>query len=120
MTLREQMATDLQSVLNTDDFAETFTYIPKSGPSRSVIGDVVREVVEEERRGYMVRVERADVTVTRNESSDLGGINRPLRGDKIVCSDGAEFTWNERITSIDSAAWVLHFERENMTKQGGV
>ena len=115
MTLREQMATDLASVLNTDDFAEEFTYIPTAGPERTVVGDVVREVVDSEERGDLMRVETAMVTVARTAA----GITQLSRGAKIRLSDNAVFTWTEKVPTIDDAAWVIEFKRADPKQLGG-
>lgn len=121
MTLRDQLATDLRSVLNTDEFGESFTYIPKSGHKRTVVGDVVREVVEEENGRYSQRLEKAIVTVGRDSTNEiLGGINQPARGDRIILSDGAEFAWQQTVQDIDPASWVLEFHRADLTNQGNV
>lgn len=121
MALRDQLAADLRSVLNTDEFGESFTYIPKSGHKRIVVGDVVREVVEEDQRSYTSRAEKATVTVGRDPTDEvLGGIERPSKGDTIELSDGAVFSFQETLRDIDTAAWVLEFRRENLTVQGNV
>lgn len=47
MTLKASMASDVTGIfLNTDDFAETITYYPRSGGSRSIIALIDRSPPE--------------------------------------------------------------------------
>ena len=120
MTLRDQLATDLLSVLNTNEMAEQFTYIPKNGPPRTVTGNVVRETRDEEDEYGTRRVEMATITVGRNPNdATLGGIDQPQSGDQIVLSDRSKFKWQEEIKDQDPVSWTLEFRRGDLSRQGG-
>lgn len=126
MTLREQIAEDLESVfLNTDDFADSVTFYPKNGTPRTVVMlvDVRRDFRESE--PGLVTVEVAECRCLRDpNNASKGGVDNPQIGDGILLSTEADpsqrkFGYVGIATEISASDWVLHFSRDVLFRQGG-
>lgn len=115
MTLREQITTDVSAVfLNTDDFAETVTYTPKSGDARQVSAVVDEsERYEEGVRGGKRKVTVLEVLVSRDETT---GIATPKFGDglsrRLTGKENETFSFRGESVETDENAWTLTFWRD--------
>lgn len=86
MTLKAQMTADIETVfLNTNDFAETGTVTPVSGPSFSI-------------------------AFIRNGTSDLAAIDPGYADMDQFCTSKAQYAEphiGDTITDADGAAWLV-------------
>lgn len=126
MTLREQIAEDLENVfLNTDDFADSVTYCPKTGEVRTVVMLVDRRRDFREDAQGLTHVEIAECRCLRDPTNATkGGVDNPQIGDSVLlpASEDAEqrkFSYSGIVTDISASDWVLHFSRDVIYRQGG-
>lgn len=121
MTLKTQIESDVSAVfLETDDFAETVTYIPKGGKDRSVKAIVDRSVrpVQDQFGIWQDRV--AEVLVSKDATDGIAAI--PEYGSSLVTSDladGETYSFEGTIVDEDAAAWTLEFVIHDPKRRGG-
>jgi hypothetical protein len=124
-TLREQIAADVEAVfLNVDDFAETCTYIPKDGDSRSIVAVVEEDAQQPEEMNTASLLGVIRVFVSRDSST---GIDAPQLGDKFWReADGTApekaYSFSGVVDESDDAtatAWTLLFTRKRPYEVGG-
>ena len=120
MSFRDDIASDLEELLDDEELGETFTYTPANGPARQITGHVVRPGFSKDDKGtHADRKRLAEVTVLRDASNATrGGIDQPKRGDEITFADGAVFRWTEEIKHRDSAGWTLIYQLSATTTLG--
>lgn len=110
MTLREQIHDDVAEVfLQTDDFGETFYYLPKDGTRREIVGVVCgeRSEVIETSTGEMLQ-KMLQLFVSR-DSSD--GIDSPKVGDAL---------WRKSEGTTPRNAWSFSRQVEDGDEHDGV
>lgn len=127
-TLHDDITADTESTIldETTGFAESVTFIPKSGPRRTVVMLIERpdENFNEGQPG-LVSVERAFCLCLRDATNATkGGIDRPQIGDSILLSTASDpkqqpFAWTGESTEVLRGSWVLHFSRDVIYRQGG-
>ncbi len=128
-TLREQIQADVGGVLlNTDDFGETCTYLPKDGPARSIVAIVEESGELLDDSGGVVFADSAHVFVSR-DSTD--GINAPQLGEQFWrehdhLADGSgdpgkaySFWSKEESDDATASGWTLIFGRKRPFEKGG-
>lgn len=125
MTLRSQIASDAASViLNTNDLAETVTYHPRDGASRSVVAVVYAvQSPSMDENGNELHIESIQVTCMRDKDHAKGGIDSPSIEDTIVRAasvdpDTRPYAYANEKPHIDQSLWTLVFWRYKRTAQG--
>lgn len=109
--------------LNTDDFAEAVTYLPKSGSSRTVTA-IIEDVTRlRDLNGGIVNTEEIEVFVGRDASADEGGVDSPQIGDGLMRSAANDptqkvYSFIGDITDIEPDGWTLLFRRDVIRRQG--
>lgn len=126
MTLREQIADDLETVfLNTDDFACAVAYTPKAGQPRSVVMCIDRRRSFRDDVSGLTNVEIAECRCLRDASNATrGGIATPQIGDTILLPQTEDpeqrpFAYAGIADDLSPNDWVLHFTRDIIFRQGG-
>ena len=114
-SFRDMLAHDVANVfLNTNEFAETATYLPREGGPREVAG------IPEEDGNFA----QSETSIERVESlrwfcsRGTDGITDPQLGDKLRLSDGRTFTFSGDTSQADNASWWVHFERRIPNRLG--
>jgi hypothetical protein len=129
-TLREQIEADVGDVfLNTDDFAETCTYLPKSGGARSIVVVCEEEKQRVDDGAKVWLVTTLHVFCSRDTSE---GIDAPQLGESICrendhLPDGTPdptklFSYqgnDEEADDTTATSWTLIFERNRLIETGG-
>jgi hypothetical protein len=119
MTLASQIDADMATVFcNTNDFATSFTYSPKSGPSRTIKG-IIEELgrLQDSASGIFQR-EEIEIMVSRTSSDACGGIDDPRIGDSITLADGRVFSYSGDNSDIERNSWWLRFYRDIQVQAG--
>lgn len=126
MTLRDLIASDAANVvLNTRDLAETVTYQPAAGASRSVVVVVdAAQTADLDEDGGELQMETIHVTCMRDKDHARGGIDAPQLGDTIkrvasVEPDTRPYQYADEKLFIEPSYWTLVFWRYKQTSQGG-
>ncbi len=129
-TLREQIQADVGDVLlNTDDFAESCTYLPKSGDARSIVAVVEEGGIEADEMSGVQLVSTVTVFVSRDETT---GIDAPQLGEQLCresdhLADGSPdplklYSYSGIVDESDdamAASWTLVFTRKRPFEKGG-
>lgn len=105
-----------------DQFGVDCTFVPKSGPARTVtaIIDPVRDD-DEQREVQGLQKERVWVTVSRDLAGSRGGIAVVQRGDGLEGPDDTAVTrWSfaGQVRNRTAEAWDLAFERVRPARVG--
>ena len=120
MTLKAQIEADVDAVfLQTDDHAETCTYFPNGGNSRSIVAVVDEDSTDTDEGMDMWRVERLQVFVSRDADD---GISDPQLGDGIRREDDTDdkvYSYAGIRSEADQFAWTLDFTRKVPLERGG-
>ena len=115
MTLRDQIAEDVDSVfLNEDDFAEEIRYTPVGGVGRDITAVVIRRPSPiRSDANHLTHDNAVDVCVKRSSTT---GVSEPKLGDSIVWSSQI-YSFVE-IVSEDSDGLMLRFANPKTLNAG--
>ena len=123
-TLRQQMLVDLNAdILDTNNFAETVTYVPQVGPARRVNIDITHSSEYASGTMLMEQVHTISIVVGRNETHANGGVSMPQLGDAIIRDGdipGVVYSWTGEVMDSEDHYWALKFERRKPHRVGAV
>jgi len=125
MSLRDLITADAGTVfLRTDDFAESCTFLPKTGGERPVIASCEQETKLIELDGETKLIDELWVHCLRDKDhATYGGIDRPEIGDQLLRGATADpeqrpYGFTGDIEHTDAASWDLRFERAALHRVG--
>ena len=124
-TLKEVMQADVSKVFHdTNHFAETVTYCPSGGGSRSIVVTILRDELSQPDEAYHKKeVRLLEVFASLDTAT---GIPNPKSGDHlerpsytITQPDGSVLKWDfQSVTNIDSGGVTLVFHSSRLLKSG--
>ncbi|MCK5601376.1 hypothetical protein KAR91_05900 [Candidatus Pacearchaeota archaeon] len=106
MTLKTQMTSDLETFFNSDEFAETISYTPKSGDAVDITAIVT--YAEPLQEPYV----RGEETATCEIEVKASDVESPQYGDIFIFDSATwEFDPVLGVTRKDDNILIIHLER---------
>lgn len=118
MTFAADILTDLDTLLDTDEFAESITYYPTGGEARSITVTVSRQDQRQDDQAHH-RLQRESLFVLARDHATTG-IDTPQLGDAVrLAGDESDVRWDfVKVLHRGSSALYLQFDRAKNIRPG--